>query len=134
MITLEQLVKEQKITNTSDIQIIKTFFEVNDMEEEGIELITELSKSKIEKLKRKEKIVKEWVSYLPSKYLYENYDLDTADMLHTLELDYLSRGGELSVGRLEWAKNNIPNIKRPKVYFNPLVEWLNDKGIDFRKD
>lgn len=134
MIKLDSLVKEQKVTNISDIQIIKTFFEVNNMEEEGIELITELSKIKIEKLKRKEKIVKEWVSYLPSKYWYGNYDLDTADMLHTLELDYLSHGGELSVGRLEWAKNNIPNIKRPKVYFNPLVEWLEEKNIKFSED
>lgn len=134
MITLEQLVKEQKITNMSDIQIIKAFFSLNDMEEEGIELTTELSKSKIEKLKSKEKIVKDWVSCLPSKYLYENYNLDTADMLHTLELDYLSNGGVLSAKRLEWAKNNIPNIKRPQIYFNPLVEWLNDKGVNFRKD
>lgn len=133
MITLERLVKEQKF-NMSDVQIIKTFFEANDMEEEGIELITELSKSKIGKLKQKEKIVKEWISYLPSKYLYEKYDLETADMLHTLELDYLSNGCELSSKRSEWAKNNIPNIKRPQVYFNPLVEWLEEKNIRFQKD
>lgn len=132
--TLEQLVKEQKITNMSDIQVVKTFFEINDMEEQGIELVTELSKSKIEKLKQKEKFVKEWTSYLPSKYLYENYDLDTADMLHILELDYLSHGGELSGKRLEWAKINIPNIKRPKVYFNPLVEWLEEKDVKFQED
>ena len=42
MITLEQLVKDQKWTGMSDIQIIKTFFNLNNMEEEGIE-ITEVN-------------------------------------------------------------------------------------------
>lgn len=114
MVTLEQLVENQKWNEMSDIQVIKTFFDLNNMEEEGIEMITELSKTKVEKLKRKERMVKEWTSYLPSKYLYENYDLDIADKLHTLELDYLSHGGELSNSRLEWARENIPNIELPK--------------------
>lgn len=132
MITLEQLVKEQKYNEMSDIGVIRTFFDLNDMEEEAMDLITELSKIKVGKLKRKERMVKEWTSYLPSKYLYENYSLDIADNLHTLELDYLSYGGELSKKRMEWARENIPNIERPQCYFNPLVEWLDDKGIRFK--
>ena len=132
MITLEQLVAEQKFTEMSDFTVIKTFLVMNDMETEGMDLIHELTKSKVEKLKRKERIVKEWTSHLPSKYLYENYDLDMADRLHTLELDYLSNGCELSASRLEWAKENIPNIKMPQVYFRPLIEWLDGKGIRFK--
>ena len=132
MITLKQLVNEQSWNDMTDIQTIKTFFDLNDMEEEGMDLISELLKTKIEKLKRKERIIKDWVSYLPSKYLYENYDLDIADALHNLELDYLSNGCELSKNRLEWARENIPNIVRPEVYFNPLVGWLDDKGIRFK--
>lgn len=132
MVTLEQLVKEQKWNGMSDIQIIKTFFDLNDMEEEGMEIIHELSKTKINKLKHERRVVREWTSYLPSKYLYENYDLDTADKLHALELDYLSNGCELSKNRLEWAKENIPNIKMPDVYFRPLIEWMEDKGIKFK--
>ena len=132
MVTLEQLVKEQKWNDMTDIQIIKTFFDKNNMEEECMDLITELSKIKVGKLKRKEKMVKEWTSYLPSKYLYENYDLDIADNLHILELDYLSHGGELSNSRLEWARENLPNIEKPQCYFNPLIEWLDDKGIRFK--
>lgn len=133
MVTLKQLVDEQKWNDMTDIQIIKTFFDLNDMEEDGIDLVSELSKTKIEKLKRKERIIKDWVSYLPSKYLYETYDLDIADALHNLELDYLSNGCELSKNRLEWARENIPNIVRPEVYFNPLVKWLDDKGIRFKE-
>lgn len=133
MVTLEQLVKEQKWNEMSDIEIIKTFFELNDMEEEGVDIITELSKTKIEKLKRKHSVAKAWACILPSKYLYEHYDLDTADKLHNLELNYLVNGGELSSGFLEWAKENVPNIVRPQAYFNPLIEWLKDKGIEFKE-
>ena len=132
MLTLKQLVDEQEINEMSDIQIIKTFLTVNDMEEEGMELIQDLTKSKVAKLKHEQRIVREWTSYLPSKYLYENYDLDTADNLHNLELDYLSHGCELSKNRLKWAEENIPNIKMPKVYFGPLIEWMDSKGIRFK--
>ena len=132
MVTLAQLVEDQKWNGMSDIQVVIAFFDKNDVEEEGIQLITELSKIKVEKLKRKEIMVKEWTSYLPSKYLYENYDLEIADMLHTLELDYLSHGGELSKSRLEWARKNIPNIEFPEVYFMPLIEWLDNKDIRFK--
>lgn len=134
MVTLAQLVEDQKWNGMSDTQVIIAFFDKNDVEEEGIQLITELSKIKVEKLKRKERMVKEWTSCLPSKYLYENYSLDIADKLHTLELDYLSNGGELSKSRLEWAKENLPNIELPKCYFNPLIEWLDNKGIRFKDE
>ena len=132
MVTLEQLVKEQKWNNMTDIQVIKTFFDLNNMEEEGIEMITELSKTKVEKLKRRKQMVEDWTSYLPSKYLYENYDLEMADKLHALELDFISHGCELSELRLEWARENVPNIIRPQAYFNPLIDYLEENGIRFK--
>ena len=132
MVTLKQLVDNQKFSGMSDIAIVKTFFELNDMEEDGMTLIHELAESKIKKLKQERKIVREWTSYLPTRYLYETYPLDIAEMLHVLELDYLSHGCELSKNRLEWAKENIPNIKMPNVYFRPLIEYLDDKGIRFK--
>ena len=96
-----------------------------------MDLIHELTKTKVGKMKHKKRIVREWTSYLPSKYLYENYDLDIADKLHTLELDFLSHGCKLSDSRLKWAEENIPNIKMPYWYFRPLIEWLDIKGIRF---
>lgn len=132
MVTLEQLIENNKWNGMSDIQIIERFLKLNNLEEEGIDLIAELSKSKINKLKRKERMVREWMSYLPSKYLYENYDLEIADKLHVLELDYLSHGGRLSEHRLKWAKENVPNIERPQLYFNPLIEYLEMNGVLFK--
>ena len=42
MVTLEQLVKEQKWNGMSDIQIIKTFFDKNNMEEEGMDKLSSI--------------------------------------------------------------------------------------------
>ena len=134
MITLKQLVDTQHITGLSDVQVIKTFFESNDMETQGMDLIHALTKSKVDKLKHRQRVVEEWTSYLPSKYLYENYELDIADKLHKLELDYLSNGCELSHNRFDWAKENIPNIKMPQVYFRPLIEYLDDNDIRFKDE
>ena len=132
MVTLEQLIETQKWYGMSDIQIIKEFFTQNNLEEEGMDLIHELTKTKIEKMKQKQRISEEWICILPSKYLYENYDLDIADRLHNLELNFLVNGGELSKNQLSWAKENIPNIIRPRAYFNPLIEWLENKDIRFK--
>lgn len=134
MRTLKELVENQQLNGMSDIQVIRTFFEWNDMEEEGMELIYELSQAKVKKLKSDRDITRLWVSYLPSEYLYETYDLETASNLHILELDYLTHAQELSESRLKWARENVPNIKMPRVYFQPLVKWLKDQGIEFRKE
>lgn len=132
MITLKELVDNQKWNDATDIQVIKAFFELNDLEEDGIDIISNLAKSKINKIKNRYAIAETWICMLPSKYLYENYDLDIADHLHTLELNYLINGGELSTDQLKWAKENVPNIKEPQVYFRPLIEWLGKKEIQFK--
>lgn len=133
MTTLKELVDNQEFTRDSDIQIIKTFFILNSIEEEGLDLIYQLTKSKIEKIKTKQAISEEWITQLPSEYLYKNYNLEVADKLHKLELDYLTHGEKLTNTWLEWAKENVPNIIRPECYFNPLIEWLEERGIKFKK-
>lgn len=132
MVTLKQLINEQRMTGMSDIDIIRNYLTINDLEEEGMDLIYQLSASKINKLKLYKKNVQDWISYLPSRYLYENYDLETAYKLHELELDFLSYGSELSNRRLEWARENAPKIKMPKVYFRPLLDYLSEKEIRFK--
>ena len=133
MTTLKELVDEQKWNGFSDVEVIKQFFTLNDMEEDAIDLISELSKSKVRKLKRKNYMAEEWVTILPSKYLYEKYDLDVADRLHMMELDFLMNGGELSKKKLKWAKENVPNIKEPNPYFRPLIDYLEENGIKFKE-
>lgn len=132
MVTLKELVDNQKWNNATDIQIIKSFFTLNDMEEDAIDLISELTKSKISKMKNRYLMAETWICMLPSKYLYETYDIDTANHLHMLELNFLMNGGKLSGSHLKWAKENISKIKMPQVYFRPLIDWMEEKGIKFK--
>ena len=132
MITLKELVEWQKLIGATDLQIIREYFIQNDNEEDAIQMITDLSVSKIGKLRNQLNLIKTWAHILPSEYLYENYDLKTATLLHRLELAYLSYGEELSNRWLEIAKERIPEIKRPGVYFNPLIEYMEQKGIKFK--
>ena len=132
MITLKELVQEQSWNDATDLQIIKAYFELNDLEADGIDIISELTKSKINKIKNRYAVAETWVCMLPSKYLYETYSIDTADRLHRLELDYLMNGCKLSDKQLKWAKKNVPNIKMPECYFQPLIAWLEEKGIEFK--
>ena len=129
--TLKELVAIQDITGASDISIIKEFFTQNDMEEEAIKMIAELSEYKVSKLNQHIYMIKTWASWLPSGYLYENYDLKTATKLHNMELNYLAYNCQLSNEFLEWARENVPKIKMPEVYFQPLIQWLDDQGIKF---
>ena len=132
MKTLAEYIKLQAITGVSDIEIIRQFFIDNDIEEKGIELSYELTKTKIEKMKHRHHIIKEWTYNIPSEYLYNKYPLDVAVYLHRIELDYIVNG-EVTDYRLEWAKENLPNIKEPEVYFQPCINWLTEHGIKFQK-
>lgn len=132
MLTLKELVNRQEETDLSDVQIIEAFFTRNGMEEEAIDLLSSLAKAKMEKLKDQQLLFETCTTSLPSKYLYQNYDLDTANMLHEMELDYLVNNGKLSSSYLEWAKANVPHIDKPYCYFQPLIAWMADQGIKFK--
>lgn len=52
MITLKELVYEQRYQDISDMEIIKLFLTQNDLEDEALEMITELSALKVRRLMR----------------------------------------------------------------------------------
>lgn len=131
MKALKDYIELQKFTNMSDIEIITSYFIDNDIEEEAMELSHNLAKAKIEKMRYRQDIIKTWVYTIPSEYLYQKYSERTATMLHRIELDYIVNG-EVTGQRLEWAKENFPNMKMPEVYFMPCVAWLEEHGIKFK--
>lgn len=92
MKTLKEYVNWQPITGMSDIEIITAYFIENNIEEQGMEITYDLSKSKIEKMNHRKRMIKEWAYHIPSEYLYENYPLDIASTLHRIELDYIVNG------------------------------------------
>lgn len=132
-VTLKELVNAPYIERPSDLQIIKHYFTENDLEEEAIQMISELSESKVAKLKLRLENIDTWATYLPSTYLYKEYDLEIADKLHMMELDYLINEGKITSKKLKWAKENAPNILEPEAYFQPLIRYLKENGIKFKE-
>lgn len=133
MIKLRDLVNDFLYSDISDMEIIKHYIIENNLEEEAIAMMADLSKAKMEKLRNKNAIAEEWVCMLPSDYLYKHYPLEIADKLHRIELDYLIHGKELTGGNIKWARENLPNIKEPECYFRPVINYLEEKGIYFKK-
>ena len=127
---LKDYIKYQKFSGMSDIEVITAYFVDNDIEEEAMELSHNLAKSKIEKLRTRSDIIKTWAYSIPSEYLYEKYELKTAAMLHKIELEYIING-EVTGKGLTWAKENIPKLQQPAVYFQPCQRWLEEQGIWF---
>ena len=135
--SLEQLVEVNKITRFPDIQVIKEWFVQNNMEEEGIKLLSELSYSKTTKLEASLNSIRTWDLSLIDvrkniKNEPENYSEEVADNLTMLE-----RAGLLNVdltrySLYEWAKENIPNINHPKTYYIPTFHYLAKYGIYFK--
>ena len=132
-VTLKELVNAPYIERPSDLRIIKHYFTENNLEEEAIQLIAELSESKVAKLKLRLENIDTWATYLPSTYLYKEYDLEIADKLHMMELDYLINEGKITSKKLKWAKENVPNILEPEAYFQPLIRYLEENGIKFKE-
>lgn len=128
---LRDYIELQKFTDMSDMEIIISYFIDNDIEEKAMELSHNLAKSKIEKMKFRQNLIQSWVYNIPSEYLYKKYPIEVATMLHRIELDYIVNG-EVTNSRLAWAKENLPNIKKPEIYFVSCMDWLEEQGIKFK--
>ena len=133
MKTLKEYIAMQSYTDMSDQEVILAYFVDNNMEEEAMELTHKLAKAKIGKMRRRLDVIETWAYIIPSEYLYQTYSIETASMLHRLELDYIVNR-EVTGRRLEWAKENCPSIVEPEVYFVPCIDWLAKHGVRFKDD
>lgn len=135
--SLEQLVEINKITCFPDIQVIKEWFVQNNMEEEGIKLLSELSYSKTTKLEASLNSIRTWDLSLVDvrkniKNEPENYSEEVADNLTMLERAGLLNVDLTNYSLYEWAKENIPNINCPETYYIPTFHYLAKYGIYFK--
>ena len=136
MTTLKELVTWQMLTQQDDISIIKTWFIENNMESEGLSIVTELAQSQAAKLQNTLDSARSWLPYLP--------DLEKANKELTREQAYNIQaiitvyllGMDLKESNYyDWAKEEIPKIKLPTIIFVPCVKWLEEKyGIKFMKN
>lgn len=62
----------------------------------------------------------------------EGVDYDTAVWLNKI-ITYCMLSMDLPGDCLKWAKENIPKMNLPKLFFMPTIAYLKDKyGIEFK--
>lgn len=133
--TLKELLVNNDTTDpVKEAEIIERWFVENDFEDLGLSMISRLSMKKIKKLQDKLSFAQSW---LPSKIdvncnkEFANDKL-TADMLNHI-ITYCMLSMPLPYDIVEWAKENIPNINVPRVFFMPTVKYLKERyGIEFK--
>lgn len=133
MPSLRELVDNQKITGIDDISVIRDWFILNNCEQEGLTIISDLSKAKTDKLENKLNYANTWIPSVPD-IIESNKGIDH---IVGVRLNQIIRlhclGSELPIDILNWAKDTIPTMDTPKIIFLPAVKWLKEKyQIEFR--
>ena len=134
MVTLKELVtNNQYIKN--DLDIIKEYFIVNDLELDGISMLTELAQSKYNKVNERLDIAKYWIPNKPNMRVVnkrltseQQHYINSITDLCILDLD-LTQYKDC----YEWAQKNIPSIRLPKCIFTSVIQYLNRYGIRFKE-
>ena len=138
--TLKQLVDLQALTGEQDIDIIYNWFVKNDAEEIGIDLVTQLSKSKINKLQNVLDGARAWIPNMMRPYPKQPknarktryYDEETERRLTQL-VQYNILQMELPKTLLDWAREHIPQMEEPFCFYWLTTRWLKDQyGIEFK--
>lgn len=124
--------------NTTDpvkeADIIKRWFVENDFEDVGLSMIPSLSAHKIKKLQDKLSFAQSWIPCKIDMNCNQEFANDklTADMLNYI-ITYCMLSMSLPDDVLDWAKENIPNINVPRMFFMPTVKYLKERyNIEFK--
>lgn len=132
-VSLKELTDCQHLSGASDLELIKHWFIYNNCEQEGLTLIADLSKSKTDKIEQVLNNARTWIPTLSvvTDSLRTKVGEEFARKFDAITNVYLL-GMKLSDELLNWAKETIPNMKTPKVIFQPAIKWLKTEyGIEF---
>lgn len=132
MTTLKDLTEMFGKTLT-DMQIIKEWFTRNNQEAEGLKLVSELAQSQLNKVERKYDYARTWI---PVKVDMCDVceDKDVARKLDKI-INFQILERELPDDLLKWAKETIPTMKMPTLFFMDTAKWLDERfGIKFKED
>lgn len=116
----------------SDMQIIKEWFTRNNQEAEGLKLVSELAQSQLNKVERKYDYARTWI---PVKVDMSDVcrDKDVARKLDKI-INYQILEIEIPDDLLKWAKETIPTMKMPSLFFMDTAKWLDERfGIKFKE-
>lgn len=120
-----------------DIQIIRDWFVWNDCEDLGIDLMNDLSKTKLKKVESSLNSIRNWLIILPAiteqKKYVEKYGLDISKNLNKLQNFGLLNKDLASYEKLfNWAKENLPNIDCPATFYIPTLHYLANYNLYFK--
>ena len=119
----------------SDMEIIQTYFIENNLETEALKLVVPLAEMKSNKIQQQLNYARTWVPNIMTPRTSDRglFDKETEKHLMSI-IQYHMLSKDLPDWLLEWAKENIPNIKTPAIFFQPAKEWLEQKyGIKFKE-
>lgn len=115
----------------SDKEIIVEYFVQNNMEYEGMNLLISLAKNKTQKVQNELDYIKSWIPAKIDMTKVHGYK-EVGEILNQIITCQIC-GFELPNDLLEWAKENIPNMKLPQLMFRDTIKWLKEKyGIEFK--
>lgn len=115
-----------------DIRAIKAYLLQDECYLDGITMLEDVIKFKLEQYDRKIGSM-EWLRY-PTEYYYNFYPKEAA-----YKFDLLTRrmimGESVSESNIEWLKENVPKLKKPTSgFWRPLYEYItSDLGLSFKE-
>lgn len=131
MTTLKQMVNENPF-HEDDIQIIQRYLTENNLEQLGLEIISELAASQLNKVQQAYDYARTWIPNMID--MKEVCPKEIGDKFNKI-FQYCLLGLDLKNAKplYEWAKSEIPTMKMPKVFFMPALEYLKNYDIEFNK-
>ena len=121
MIPLKTIV-EMFGNSLSDIRLIQEWFTQNNQEAEGLKLVSELAQSQLNKVERKYDYARTWIPVKGDMYDVCR-DKDVARKLDKI-INCQILGIELPDDLLKWARDTIPTMKMPLLFFMDTAKWL----------
>lgn len=119
---------------TMEAKIIEEWFTENDFEDMGLAMITRLSACKLAKVQKKLDFARSWIPSQIDLNLNEEFanDKPTAYMLNQITT-YCMLSMELPTSILEWAREHVPTMNTPKIFFLPAAKYLKENyNIEFK--
>lgn len=139
MITLKQLVLKQQLTGEDDWTLISEWFVQNNMALEGIKMISKIAQDKIEKDDWQHTLlVGDLHTYGATENIMKDFGIKDGCKLNNIITNWIisNRMGEnfeeIYSKDIGWLTAFIPTKKRPFIFWNPFLEWMNEKGIYFK--
>ena len=136
MRSLKEILENYGPFGMSDFEIIKTYFVENNLESEALFMIPELAKAQTDKIQKKWDYIRTWFlnTANPCDHNGNRFDRETEDKFKRIFAFHLC-DEPLDDNLLNWAKEVIPKMEMPRIFFVPAYEWLKSKyGIKFKGD